>query len=241
MGEPCGSPIQLHAVVDQTQTMRLNKSILSLVPCVLVALSGQAQTTNILDWQFSTADNPAAPTPETTINPDGGTPLATFTGSGAGGSGVNYAFFSRQGAGPPTGTWEIDFGQLQLTMDRGAVGPVSYTLQVFQFVDNTRSFFPGALTLSPSGAQFVSENVYVPQSGDMLGAWYVDTYSWSAVTLNPSISLGITGTGGSPLLLDEVKLTIVGNLTGVPEPGTAMIAVVGLLAFGVRSWLRRKV
>jgi len=215
--------------------MRLNKAILTLVSCLSLAFVGQAQTTNILDWQFDTADNPAAPTPETTINPDGGAPEATFTGSS-----INYEFFPRGGFGPPIGTWEIDFGQLQLSMDRSAVGPVSYTLQVYQFIDSGRSFYPGALSLSPAGSQFVSESVYVPQAGDMLGAWYVDTYSWSAVSLNPSILIGITGAGGSPILLDEVKLTIVGNLTLVPEPGFGLIGSVGLVVFGIRSWLRQK-
>jgi hypothetical protein len=218
--------------------MRLYKAIISLVPCLSLALAGQAQTTtNILDWQFSTADNPAVPTAATTINPDGGTPLATFTGSS-----YNYSFFPRDGAGSPTGTWEIDFGQLQLTMDRSAVGPVSYTLQIFQFIDSNRSFFPGTLSLSPAGFQIPPiESVYVPQSGNMFGSWYEETYSWSAVSLNPSITLGITGGGGSPLLLDEVKLTIVGNLTLVPEPSSSLITAAGLLAFGIRSWLRRKV
>jgi hypothetical protein len=214
--------------------MRFNTAIISLVSCLSFALAGQAQTTNILDWQFSGL-NPDAPTADTTINPDDGTPLATFSGSS-----INYSFFPRDGAGSPTGTWEIDFGQLQLTMDRSAVGPVSYTLQVFQFVDSGRQFFPGALSLSPAGVQLGPESVYVPQSGDMTGSWFVSTFSWSAVTLNPSITLGITGAGGSPILLDEVRLTIVGNLTLVPEPSSSLITVAGLLAFGLRSWLRRK-
>ena len=138
------------------------------------------------------------------------------------------------------GTWEIDFGQLQLTMNRGAVGPVSYTLEVFQFVDSSGSFFPGNLSLTPAGAQLVSSSVYVPQTSGMIGSWYDNTYSWSAVTLSPSIVLDISGAGGNPILLDEVKLTIVGNLTAVPEPSCGLIAAAGLLAFGLRSWLRRR-
>jgi hypothetical protein len=215
--------------------MQFNKVIISLVAGLSFALSGHAQTTNILDWQFNTSDNPAEPNWLTSVNPDGGDPDATFTGSS-----INYSFFPRPGFGEVGGTWEIDFGQLQLAMNRSAKGPVSYTLEVYQFIDTGRAFYPGALSLSPAGSQFVSEKVYVPQTGDMLGAWYVDTYSWSSVNLDPTISLGITGAGGNPILLDEVKLTIVGNLTLVPEPGSGLIAVIGLLVLGVRSWFRKR-
>jgi hypothetical protein len=221
--------------------MRLSKTIISIVPCLSLVFAAQAQTTtNILDWQFSTGSNPAAPSPATTVNPDGGAPQASIIDTSGNGTGANYSFPARPGAGSPMGTWEIDFGQLQLTMNRGAVGPVSYTLEVFQFVDSSGSFFPGNLSLTPAGAQLVSSSVYVPQTSGMIGSWYDNTYSWSAVTLSPSIVLDISGAGGNPILLDEVKLTIVGNLTAVPEPSCGLIAAAGLVAFGLRSWPGRK-
>jgi len=88
----------------------------------------------------------------------------------------------------------------------------------------------------------VSETVYVPRTGSMIGSWYEDTYSWSDVNLSPTVSLDISpGAGGSgALLFDEVRLTIVGQLGPVPEPSVGLITVAGLLALGVRSWLRRK-
>jgi hypothetical protein len=219
--------------------VRFSKVLLSLVPCLSLVLVTQAETTNVLDWQFASGNNPAVPTAATTINPDGGSPLATFIDSSPSGNGINWSGPTRPGAGSPTGTWEVDFGQLLLTMDVGAIGPVSYTLQVFQFIDNT-GFFPGNLSLSPEGSQLVSSSVYVPQTAGMIGAWYVNTYTWSAVSLDPTIALDITGAGGNPILLDEVKLTIVGNLTQVPEPSCSLIAAAGLFAFGLRSWSRRK-
>jgi hypothetical protein len=240
-GAPAGSPQRSPGLVQiKAQHMRLNKAVFCLVSCLSFAFAGQAQTTNILDWQFSTGDNPAEPTPGTTINPDEGAPSARFTGSS-----INYSFFPRQFYSTPepnsipSGTWEIDSGQLQLSMDRSAVGPVSYTLQVFQFV-TVDSFFSGHLSLSPASDANnlpVSRVVYVPQTAGMIGSWYEDTYSWSAVNLNPSISLSLTGADG-PIMLDEIKLTIVGTL--VPEPSFGLIAAAGLLAFGIRSWLRRK-
>ena len=136
----------------------------------------------------------------------------------------------------------MENGQLQLSLDRAAVGTVAYTLQVWQFVDSGRSFYPGALSFSPSGAQVGPETVYVPQSGTMIGSWYETTYSWSDVTLDPSISLDITASPVSgAVLFDEVRLTVVGDLVPVPEPSAGLMTLAGLLAFGVISWYRRKV
>ena len=136
--------------------MKLKTVIISMVLCLPLALMGQTATTNVLDWTFSTADNPAAPDAATSINPSGGDPRRPFPGNN------NTYFF---GPGPqglysqPTGLWDMENGQLQLSLDRAAVGTVAYTLQVWQFVDSGRSFYPGALSFSPSGAQVGPETV----------------------------------------------------------------------------------
>jgi hypothetical protein len=220
--------------------MKLKTIIVGVVACLSLAVAAQAATTtNILDWTFSTSANPSAPDAATSINPDGGNPEATFTGNnntyyfGAGPQGVT---------GSPTGLWDMENGQLQLSLDLAAVGTVAYTLQIWQFADAGRSIYPGAVSFSPSGGQFVSETVYVPQSGNMIGSWYEDTYSWSGVALDPSVSLDITAspvTGA--VLFDQVQLTVVGDLVPVPEPSCGLMTLAGLLAFGMISWCRRKV
>lgn len=223
--------------------MKLNQAIISLIAGASLALSGQAATTNILDWQFSTADNPASPTPGTTVNPDGGNPLATFTGD-------NNTYYPGTGgvlAGSPTGLWEMlngstVNGHLTLTMDAGGIGTGDYILQVFQFVDSTRSFYPGSLTFSIGQPDSASESVYVPQTGSMIGSWYESTYAWSAVNLTTGITLDMSGAGGpnTGVFFDEVRLTVVGNLGPVPEPSSSVIAAVGLMVLGIRSWIRRR-
>jgi hypothetical protein len=220
--------------------MKLNSILASLAACLSLGISAQAASpsTNVLDWTFSVAGNPAAPNAATTLNPSGGNPQATIFGN-------NNTYFFGTGPlglyGSPTGLWDVEGGHVTLTLDLLAQPPgANYTLQIYQFADEGRSFYPGTLTLSPVGAQFVSESVYVPQSGNMIGAWYVDTYSWTSVITTPRITLDIAPGAGSPaLLLDELKLTVVGTLIA-PEPGCGLIAALGLVTLGIRSWLRRK-
>jgi hypothetical protein len=219
--------------------MKPKRIIITLAACLSLAVTAQAVTTNVLDWTFSIAGNPVAPNLPTTINPSGGNPQATIFGN------INTYFFGSAANQPslygsPTGIWDIEgsAGHMTLSLNlTGAQKVVGYNVQIYQFADEGRAFYPGNLTLSPSGAQFVSESVYVPQSGSMIGAWYLDTYSWNSVVPSSSLSLDIApGAGSSAMLFDEVKLTV---LVDVPEPSSGLIAMVGLLAYGVRSWLRR--
>jgi hypothetical protein len=225
--------------------MKLNRVIISLVPCLALVLTAQAATpsTNIWDFTFSvraiTNTPPDAPPVGNSITPDGGNPRAIIFGN-------NNTYFFGTGPnglyGSPTGLWDVEGaagGHVQITSDLVTPFPVTYTLKIWQFADDGRSFYPGTLSLSPSGAQFVSESVYVPQSGNMFGAWYLDTYSWSSFIPSTTISVDINpGPGSGALLFDEVQLTAVLN---APEPSSCLIGAAGLLLFGIRSWLRRKV
>jgi hypothetical protein len=214
--------------------MRLNRVFLGLVSSLSLALAGQAATTNILDWQFSTADNPAPPT--IAVNPDGGNPLATFTGP-------NNTYFFGTGPnglfGSPTGLWDVEAGQLALTLQLSGVGPVDLTVVITQFVDQNRALYPGTISFSIPGGTLVNEVVAVPQTGNMIGSWYRDTYQWTAADAGAgpiTLDLG-PAAAGTGMLLDEIQFT----LTEVPEPGCGLLAGTGLLALAMRYWSRRKV
>jgi hypothetical protein len=131
-------------------------------------------------------------------------------------------------------------GQIQLTLDRTSVDPVDYTVVITQFAD--RNIYPGTLSFSLAGATFVSETVVVPQTANMTGSWYEDTYQWSAVDLGGNAIVLDIGPSSAiaGLLVDEVQFSILGNLIPIPEPGVSQLAAAGLLAFAMRYWSRRK-
>jgi hypothetical protein len=225
--------------------MKLNNVIVSVIPCLLLALGGQAAAQTTLDWQFSTFGtgpaNSVTNAPTTAVSPFGGTAQATVVGPlntyffGTGPGGATGPF------GPPTGLWDVEgSGQIQLTLDLSAGTPLDYTVVITQFGD--RSFYPGTFSFSLPGATFVSETLVVPQTGNMTGSWVADTYHWSQVNLgNNTISLDIgPSSSGVGLLVDEVQFSIGGNLMPIPEPGFSQLAAAGLLAFAMRYWSRRK-
>jgi hypothetical protein len=105
---------------------------------------------------------------------------------------------------------------------------VDYTLVLTQFVDEG-TFFPGTVIFSITNAQFVGRTTVEPQTGIMVGSWVADTYQWSALSLAGPILLGISpGAGSGQLLFDEVKLSIVGDLTAVVNvPPTLFVQLSG--------------
>jgi len=230
--------------------MKLPQFLIVTAPCLLLAYSAQAQNTPLttLDWKFNTLANPAPPTAAGTTNLTGGAATATFV------QGVNsYIAGSGPGGlyGPPTGLWAMDWAattppELELKLDQTPVTSVDLTLTVTHFVDNAQ--YPGTLSFSLPNAVAVGRQVVIPQTGNMIGFWAADTYSWAGVTYpawgdanGAPITLDLfPGLGNGSLLLDEVKLSILGAVSTVPEPMAGQLAGLGLLLFGLRSWLRRK-
>lgn len=227
--------------------MRPHHILAGVLSSWLLAVTAQAQTqTTTLDWKFSTAQNPAPPT--TQENPTGGTATATFI------EGNNTYYFGQgpEGVfGTPTGLWSMDpldgkAPKLQLKLDRTPVQSVDMTVVVTHFVDN--SLYPGVLGFSLPNAVNLGRQVVVPQTGNMIGFWVADTFSWTGVTFpawggvnGAPITLDLfPGMANTGLFLDEVKLSIFGAVSTVPEPMAGQLAGLGLVLFGLRSWLRRK-
>lgn len=228
--------------------MKLHSLVLGILPFLSLTVLAQAPTTT-LDWKFSNTANPASPTPSGTVNPSNATATATFSGGM-----LTYIF----GQGPegiygtPTGLWAMEQSatapQLTLNVNQTPVSTVDLSLVVTHFVDNLQ--FPGAISLAlgdpatTTPTYQYSREVVIPQTGVMTGSWVADTYSWGALNyadfdLRQLVINLVPGAASGGLLLDEVKLTIVGEIA-VPEPMVGQLAGLGLLLFGVRSWLSRR-
>jgi hypothetical protein len=75
----------------------------------------------------------------------------------------------------------------------------------------------------------------------MSGYWVEDTYHWTDLSVVDALTLQINSTSiYGALLLDRVKLDVVGDLVPVPEPATIQFAAMGALAFAARFLARRK-
>jgi hypothetical protein len=223
--------------------MKLNRIVLGVVPCMALALTGFAQTTTF-DWTFSSAGNPS--TPDAISNPSGATASATAQVPPGN---LTYYFgeFPNGAAGTPTGLWDYvsgtdGTGGINLSLDKAALTTVSYTLIVKQFIDGSGgAFLSGDLNFSVPGGTRIDRTTIIPQTGNMLGSWVQDTYTWSGVS--GIISLDIIpapNPNSGEVLLDEVSFTITGPLTAVPEPGALQLLAAGLGVFGCGAWIRRK-
>ena len=218
--------------------MKLHQFAIGMVSCLSLAVASHAQT-NTVDWKFSVAGNPSAPTTSTTTN----VATATFV------SGNNSYFF---GTGPeglygsPTGLWSmarLNQGEAVLELKLAETVPATtadLSLVLTHFVDSG-AFFPGTVSFSLANAIYEGRTEVVPQTGDMVGAWFADTYRWDDVSFPLEIALEISpGEGNGSLFIDEVLFTISGELVPIPEPMSIQLAAAGLLVFGVGTWLRRR-
>jgi len=217
--------------------MKFSKVITGVATFVLLACVAKAAETNRFVFPWSNSDNPASPDPILSLDPSGATARATLVGSD------DYyfgnAFNDAAHYGTPTGIWDV-YGSVNITLDRTSVTPVDFIIQITQFY-NPSGFLPGTVSLSIPGSTYVGRTVDIPKTGSMFGAWVTDTYQWSQATLFPTFfNLTISpGTGNGELLLDKVTLETHGTL-GVPEPSCSLLALVGLMTLGIRSFRRRK-
>ncbi len=227
--------------------MKLHQFVIGTVAGLSLALTVQMATAQVtLDWKFNTGANPSLPDVVT-----GTTNAATATFLPGG----NYTYFPSTGPfglyGTLTGLWAMEKSAdtapaLELKFDQTPVTTVDLTLVLTQFIDNSQ--FPGTVQFPLPGAVFMGRQTVQEQTGDMIGAWFADTYAWTGISfpvgdaLNGApITLALfPGLNSSGLLLDEVSLTIIGAVSTVPEPMCGQLAGLGLLLFGLRSWLRRR-
>jgi hypothetical protein len=214
--------------------MKLNQFIFGILPCMGLVLSAQAQMESTFDWQFSAAGNHVAPT--LSINPSGAISEIAYL------DGPRTYYYGAEPSGlfgTPSGLWSLEgAGDLIIGMDRTSLAPVDLTLVITQFINDV---LPGTVSFSLDGALFDGRTTIIQQTGTMSGYWVEDTYHWTDLSVVDALTLQINSTSiYGALLLDRVKLDVVGDLVPVPEPATIQFAAMGALAFAARFLARRK-
>ncbi len=227
--------------------MKLEQVIGGLAVLLSGVVTVQADPTTTMDWEFSTSDNPATVTPDTSVNPFGATGTAAIDQSNGDGyqAGTLFEQYGQTGYGTQTGLWDLlNAGTMELSLDKQAAAgaTLSYTLTVDAFFSSPLSFpnISDAMTFSLPNAQQVSRTQL--NSGDK-GAWYEVVYSWNQVNTSGPISLTLTspaGLGATDLVIDRIQFSISGNLAPIPEPTVVQLGAVGFAALGLWSWRQRR-
>jgi hypothetical protein len=224
--------------------MNLKSIITGVAAGVALVMVSHAASPVTLDWQFNTGANPLAPDGTLTTNTSGGTALCTIAADT-----YQHYFFGAYPTVPPggygneSGLWDTIGGHITLSLTGGSFNPNQtfiYTLDIHQFVGDP-NFLPGTIQITPLTLGAPSS----PTSRTVLdtvpnGQWVDDKYTWTLTPGAGPLSLTINPSPSSPsgeLLFDE----LIWNINPIiPEPGPGVIGALGMLAFGLRTWLRRK-
>jgi hypothetical protein len=199
-------------------------SVLVAAWAISCAVVSSAAISSSHDWQFTSGDNPAAPTFSTNSN---GTASATFS-PGFASTGWQE---SLPGFGSRAGLWDMggqnpgdntggSRGKLLLTIPNPVGGDLGgeteLTVHIVQFTDGL--LYTGNLSFSLPGAtnlgRTVVEMLYLVPGG---GAWVEDKVRWRLAPSPGTVSLVITG-AVMGTLLDGVRVEAITTESEVPPP-----------------------
>jgi hypothetical protein len=219
-----------------------NKHIIAVtILCLPLAFAAHGGMITILDWQFETSDNPAAPSAGITSNPSHG--VATFSISPALPPATEYFGFKAPGYGDQQGVWKASTGgQITLDLQSRAVNPAAslpYTVQIVRFISQLNFPFTSDLNFS-LGAPLTRTTSDPIQTVENVGSWVTDTYTWNVTPGTSPLSFTIAANPSNRgMLFDRITWTIDGDLVAVPEP--VNLALAGILGVGFGSWGFRRI